>query len=1133
MLKPFEALTRSRLSSLSAGFALALLAACGTTPTAVGVTGGDEDSSADGSGDTFASDGSSLEDGSGDAGSGDVGADVDPDGTTDGSGLPDPGCGNGIWESTEACDDGNSIAGDGCEPDCTISAGSPCALCTSSAECAAPTSICAQLSRPAFCLAPCDAAGGCAAGFTCEAVPLAGDFMPMPPLVCVPDDRCVRFCEDPDNDGICAPDDICPAGDDRLDSNGNGIPDACDGPVGGEVCLNGIDDDRNGLIDCADPICFGLPECTGIFENCVNGLDDDGNGLIDCADPFCFGLPDCGPAAERCTDLVDNDLDGLVDCLDPDCAGDRSCLLVEICDDGFDNNRDGFVDCSDPTCSGTAACVGTEICNDLLDNDRDGLTDCADRDCALQPGCVVLAEVCANGLDDDRNGLVDCLDPACVGTPLCAPSTEVCDDLVDNDGDRRIDCGDTDCATDPACPTGPQSCVSPTVITDFGVSTGATLPGTSSAAGSCVDSSGTEAVFAFTPPTSGTVCMRTRGSSFNTLLYARSSCANAASEITCNDNGRNQQSEISFSAVAGQTYFIFVDGVSGANGSYVLAVTEGVCPPLGLENCTDGIDNDSDFFADCADTDCFSTSTCISSAEVCTDRVDNDRDGAVDCADTDCVANAACLPPGAEVCNDLFDNDRDGATDCADSDCTANPLCIRPPETNCTNRLDDDGDGAIDCFDSNCVGSSSCVVFELCADGIDNDSDALVDCADNECVGAPNCVTVPQTCASPNVATTYGRYSGLTSGLLNENVPSCMRSTAPESVWRFTPPESGLICVTTAGSTYDTVLFARNSCGGTATDLACNDDTGGLTSQVQVAVTAGVDVFLMVDGFAALGGSYRLNITGGACGSGVGETACTDRVDNDRDGRTDCADSDCAGNVACVAPATETNCTDRIDNDGDGATDCADSNCAGTAACAVPSSETSCTDVVDNDRDGAIDCADPDCDADPACALPANELDCGDGLDDDGDGAIDCADTDCLASTLCVPPVGTCDAPLALNPFGANAGNLAEGANVAAGSCGGLDGNEQVWGLDLAFPLPLDVAACVTVRSDAFSPVLYYGTSTCGAVGSELACNPSADGLSASLSVTVGPGDTLSLFVDSLDGGAGPYDLSVNIGACP
>lgn len=1094
MLKPLEAVTSLRLSVLVSGLVLALLAACGTTPTAEGF-GGDEDSGADSSGD-----GSSFADGSGDAGTGDAGSDVDLDGTPDGSGVPDPGCGNGVWESTEACDDGNSIAGDGCEPDCTISPGSPCALCTNSAECSAPTSICAQLSRPAFCLAPCDAAGGCEAGFTCEAVPLAGDFMPMPPFVCVPEDRCSSSCDDRDNDGICAPDDICPDGDDRLDSNGNGIPDGCDGSVGGEVCINGFDDDGNGLIDCADPVCTGLGECIGVFENCVNGLDDDGNSLIDCADPFCFGIPDCGASTELCNDFLDNDLDGRADCADADCTGDRNCLLVEICDDGLDNNRDGFVDCSDPTCSTTDGCAGIEICNDLRDNDGDGAVDCIDRDCAFQPGCLVSEEICGNGRDDDRNGLADCDDPVCIGTDSCAPSTEVCNDLVDNDGDRRIDCGDTDCAADPSCPVGAQSCASPTVITDFGVSTGATSPATASrTAGSCADSAAPEAVFAFTPPTTGPICVRTRGSSFNTVLYARRACTTAGSEIACNDNGRNQQSEISISVVAGQTYFLFVDGVTGATGSYVLAVTEGTCAPLGLENCTDGIDNDSDFFADCADTDCFSTSTCISSAEVCTDRVDNDRDGALDCADSDCAANPACLPPGAEVCNDLFDNDRDGATDCADSDCTANPLCIRPPESNCTNRADDDGDGAVDCFDTDCFGAEDCDVFELCDDDIDNDSDSLVDCADNECVGAPNCVTVSQTCAAPNVATNYGRYSGLTSRLANENVPSCVRSTAPEAVWRFTPPDSGLVCVTTAGSTYDTVLSARSSCGGAGTDLACNDDTDGLTSQVQVSVTAGVDVFFLVDGFAALDGTYRLNITGGACGSGVGETACTDRLDNDRDGRTDCADTDCAGNVACIVSTTETNCTDRFDND----------------------------------RDGAIDCADPDCDADAACALPANERDCGDGLDDDGDGLTDCADSDCLADALCLPAVGTCAAPLSLNPFGTNTGNLAEGTNITAGSCGGLDGNEQVWGLDLAFPLPVDVAACVTVRSDAFSPVLYFGTSTCGAPDAELACSPSSDGLSASVEVTVGPGDTLSLFVDSLDGGAGAYDLTVNIGGCP
>lgn len=1150
-----------RLPFVAPAAALMLIAACGTTPTASDARIGEEDTGINGSGDTFASDGSSLEDGSPDGS-----LDGSADGSGDGSGLPDPGCGNGIWESGESCDDGNTVAGDGCETDCRLTAGTECALCTTSAECGDPATICAQLSRPAFCLVPCDVAVGCSPGYTCEPVPLAGDFTPTPPFACVPDDGCVAACEDPDNDGICAPDDICPVGDDRIDSNGNGIPDACDEVISLEVCFNGVDDDRNGLVDCADPVCAGLIECVGLFENCVNGLDDDGNGQIDCADPFCFGLVDCLPTAEDCVDLLDNDADGFVDCADSDCSFSPACLRVEICNDGIDNNRDGlvdctdpvcatqpgclpetcddgvdnngdgFTDCADPACADSPLCVGTEICNDLIDNDRDGTVDCADLDCALQPGCVVLAEVCGNGLDDDRNGLRDCADPACIGTPLCAAPTELCDDLTDNDGDRAIDCGDTDCAGDAACPTGTQTCASPTVVSDFGVYTGSTAALGANAAGSCASSVAPEAVIAFTAPTTGAVCARTRGSSFNTVLYARSTCTNAASEITCNDNGRNLQSEITLNTVAGQTYFLFVDGNGTATGSYVLALTEGTCPALGFENCTDGIDNDSDFFADCADTDCFSTATCISSAEICTDRLDNDRDGATDCADSDCAANPACLPPTAEVCNDLFDNDRDGTTDCADSDCTANPLCIRPPETNCANRVDDDADGAIDCFDTNCVGSASCEVFELCADGIDNDGDTLVDCDDNECTGAPNCVTVAQTCAAPNVATTYGRYSGLTTGLVNENVPSCSRSTAPEAVWRFTPPATGLICVTTAGSTYDTVLFARTACGGTTTDLACNDDTGGLTSQVQVSVTAGVDVYLMVDGFAALGGTYRLNITSGACGTGgtgVGETACTDRIDNDRDGRVDCADPDCAANVACVVPTTETNCTDRIDNDADGAIDCADSNCSGTAACAVPTSETSCTDRLDNDVDGAIDCADPDCNADAACALPATELDCGDGLDDDGDGAIDCDDTDCLASTLCVPAVGTCDAPLTLNPFGVNAGNLTEGANAAAGSCGGLDGNEQVWGLDLAFPLPFDVAACVTVQSDAFSPVLYYGTSSCGAVGSETACSPSADGLSASIEVTVGPGDTLSLFVDSLDGAAGAYNLSVNIGACP
>ena len=63
------------------------------------------------------------------------------------------------------------------------------------------------------------------------------------------------------------------------------------------------------------------------------------------------------------------------------------------------------------------------------------------------------------------------------------------------------------------------------------------------------------------------------------------------------------------------------------------------------------------------------------------------------------------------------------------------------------------------------------------------------------------------------------------------------------------------------------------------------------------------------------------------------ETSCTDGVDNDQDGRTDCADSDCGGASNCNTPSTETNCSDGVDNDKDGFTDCADTNCIGVGSC--------------------------------------------------------------------------------------------------------------------------------------------------------------------------------------------------------
>ncbi len=79
---------------------------------------------------------------------------------------------------------------------------------------------------------------------------------------------------------------------------------------------------------------------------------------------------------------------------------------------------------------------------------------------------------------------------------------------------------------------------------------------------------------------------------------------------------------------------------------------------------------------------------------------------------------------------------------------------------------------------------------------------------------------------------------------------------------------------------------------------------------------------------------------------------CDDNIDNDFDGKTDCADSDCVSFPACVESQ---HCDDGVDNDVDGRTDCQDSDCRSFPAC-IESQH--CDDTIDNDYDGLTDCDD-------------------------------------------------------------------------------------------------------------------------------------------------------------------------------
>ncbi len=225
-------------------------------------------------------------------------------------------------------------------------------------------------------------------------------------------------------------------------------------PASTEVCMDGIDNDANGLIDCDDPACDSSESCQSpVVEICGDGLDNDGNGLSDCNDPLCIGAGSCeSPVVEICNDNFDNNGDGLLDCGDPLCQAAIYCL-EEQCSDGIDNNGDGLTDCDDLECAHTRFCSTppVDICSDGIDNDANGLLDCDDDKCADNDACAlpVAFESCKNGIDDNGDGYVDCADEQCRTRARCL--TEICDNAIDDDADSRVDCEDRECRQDPYC----------------------------------------------------------------------------------------------------------------------------------------------------------------------------------------------------------------------------------------------------------------------------------------------------------------------------------------------------------------------------------------------------------------------------------------------------------------------------------------------------------------------------------------------------------------------------------------------------------------------------------------------------------------------------------------------------------
>lgn len=141
-------------------------------------------------------------------------------------------------------------------------------------------------------------------------------------------------------------------------------------------CRNGLDDDLNGYVDCADALCKSNSVCQEVTGRtdfwgtslCRNGIDDDGDATADCRDSGCATAPECAeiPANTQfngtplCANSFDDDWDGPMDCLDGGCTGYPGCPFAGepaadpdphvACDNAIDDDGDGFKDCDDANC---------------------------------------------------------------------------------------------------------------------------------------------------------------------------------------------------------------------------------------------------------------------------------------------------------------------------------------------------------------------------------------------------------------------------------------------------------------------------------------------------------------------------------------------------------------------------------------------------------------------------------------------------------------------------------------------------------------------------------------------------------------------------------------------------------------
>lgn len=666
-----------------------------------------------------------------------------------------------------------------------------------------------------------------------------------------------------------------------------------------------------------------------------------------------------------------------------------------------------------------------------------------------------------------------------------------CFDALDGDADGATDCDDSECAAEPGCSACAPDFTLACGMTDSWDTTGAgATDAVDQWACSTWNESGPEYTYTFVAPYDGTVEFALSGLGGIDLDLFLSDGAQPCGPAGCLSYS-NQT--LTATVTEGTSYLLSVDGFLGAAGPYTLDVG---CTPANEQDCGDGADEDADGDIDCDDADCATDGACQcapawalgcgdsdswdTTSATATDAVDLwscrtwDESGPeytysyTATADGEVTVDLSGLASGLDL--DLFVGE--GTEPCDGSSCLASGDNVATFDAvlgrTYTVTVDGfQGDAGAYTLDLSCATPSEVD----CGDGVDGDADGVTDCADSDCTGASACLCVadaPIVCGGSDSWDTNGVGS---TDVIDLWGCQTWNESGPEYTYSFVQPYDGTFTASLAGLSVDLDLFVGDGAQ-PCTGLNC---VGSGDSTVSWTGVAGELRTITVDGYQGVSGSYTFDLD---CVPAA-EQDCADGADEDLDGDTDCDDSDCVGDQACLCVEDFViGCggSDTWNNSGAGSTDSVDQwSCVGwdesgpeyTYGFTAPYDgdvTVTISSTVDLDLfvgAGAQPCGGPNCldygsttvtlavvsgqdytftvdgyngvsggyTLDVDC-LPDQEQDCQDTLDDDLDGDVDCDDSDCVGAVGC-----TC-----VDDFTLTCGGGDSWANDGVGSTDLIDG---------------------------------------------------------------------------------------------